>query len=267
MNLEIIEKTVLKNGSHASFEAGACAMELVSYLASEPWSDRPKCVSEVLGAFVRRINDCWSDDERQLLKPYLARLIGTNDGKEKERGHLLAHRAITVIVPLAFDKRFPEHAAKIRAVKFGDWDEARAVCQAARNAAVAAAAAAAYAVADADAYAAADAATYADAVAAAAADAVAATDADADAAAAAYADAVAATDAVADAAAVAAAYAAAYADAYADAAAATYAVAGAVADADAAAHAAAYAKRTRILARKPIIEATLAALNDAIDLK
>src|SRR5579884_3524199 len=76
--LALIERVHLDEGTHANFEAGVCAMELVSYLAGEPFSDHPQCVCPVLGAFVRSWNDALPDDERDaLLKPLLPRLIGT----------------------------------------------------------------------------------------------------------------------------------------------------------------------------------------------
>ena len=48
LNLETI---TLEKGAHASFAKGVCAMELVSYIAGEPFSDHPKCTSPVLAAF------------------------------------------------------------------------------------------------------------------------------------------------------------------------------------------------------------------------
>lgn len=54
---EIIEKTELKVGKHSSFTEGSCVMELVSYLANEPWSDNPQCACPVLTKFAIRLND------------------------------------------------------------------------------------------------------------------------------------------------------------------------------------------------------------------
>ena len=72
--LEVFERAALKNGNHASIEAGSCAMEMVSYLANEPWSDHPKCACPVLTAFVISLNDNWTDAQRQKLKPFLPQL-------------------------------------------------------------------------------------------------------------------------------------------------------------------------------------------------
>lgn len=80
-----LETYELLNGSHKERAAGMCAMEFVSYLANEPHSDRPTCVSPLITSFIISCNDRWTSDERQLLKPYLKRSIGTRDGKDLER--------------------------------------------------------------------------------------------------------------------------------------------------------------------------------------
>ena len=71
----------LQRGSHPSLKAGACAMELSAWLAGEPHSDNPQCVSPVLGVFMRAWNDALDDDKRQQLLPYCIRVIGTNTGR------------------------------------------------------------------------------------------------------------------------------------------------------------------------------------------
>lgn len=66
-------------GNHATPEEGRCAMEWVAYLAGEKHNDRPKCVSSFLRQFGMTLNDSLGDAKRQRLRPYLARMIGTND--------------------------------------------------------------------------------------------------------------------------------------------------------------------------------------------
>jgi hypothetical protein len=80
--LHIVESLSLLSGSHSSFKAGACLLEAVSYVAGEPWSDHPKCVSPVLAAFGRSWNDALDDATRQRLKVYIPRLIGTAGSSE-----------------------------------------------------------------------------------------------------------------------------------------------------------------------------------------
>jgi hypothetical protein len=71
----------LKKGGHDGKTPGDwCVMEAAAYFAHEPWSDHPECVSPVIGAFLRRWNDDLDDDGRQMLVPYIAKVVGTNTG-------------------------------------------------------------------------------------------------------------------------------------------------------------------------------------------
>jgi pyruvate/2-oxoglutarate dehydrogenase complex dihydrolipoamide acyltransferase (E2) component len=180
----------LQSGSHPNLKAGGCVMEFAAWVAGEPHSDHPKCVSPVIGAFMRRLNDRLSDERRQVLVPYAIAVIGTNTGRADDvtRAYLCADWACRTVAPWWME-RAGLHATALRAlpevVDRATALAARARCRTAH------ADAAAYADAAADAYAyaaaAADAAAYADAAAAAAAAADAAADAAAAAAAAAYA--------------------------------------------------------------------------------
>ena len=71
------DSIVLLKGGHSSRDEGVCALELVAWMAGEPHSDHPACVSPVLGDFCRNWNDNLDDATRQKMKPYLKRLIGT----------------------------------------------------------------------------------------------------------------------------------------------------------------------------------------------
>lgn len=78
---------ILAYGTHASPQDGRCAMEWVSYLAGEPHSDQPACVSPVLRAMCIALNDGLDQEPRQRLRPYLTRTIGTaEDGLDTWRG-------------------------------------------------------------------------------------------------------------------------------------------------------------------------------------
>jgi hypothetical protein len=84
----------LDTGAHDSFEAGHCLNEAAAWLASEPHSDRPACVSPVLRSFTMRLNDGLDDEQRQLLLPFAARIVGTaGDGQDGAR-LALARRAL-----------------------------------------------------------------------------------------------------------------------------------------------------------------------------
>jgi hypothetical protein len=61
-----------------------CVMEMASYVAREPWSDHPECVSPVIATFCRSWNDSLDDETRQRLKPYAFKVVGTNTGPDDE---------------------------------------------------------------------------------------------------------------------------------------------------------------------------------------
>src|SRR5688500_16148045 len=57
-----LEEITLSAGAHKSPEQGMCLLEAVAYVAGEPFSDHPKCVSPVIAAFGRRWNDDLDDE-------------------------------------------------------------------------------------------------------------------------------------------------------------------------------------------------------------
>jgi hypothetical protein len=81
----------LSAGRHAGPQQGACVVELASMLADEEFSDHPRSVCPVLGAFLRYYNDGVDDDRRQVLYPYAARIVGTAGDRRlrRRRGRLL----------------------------------------------------------------------------------------------------------------------------------------------------------------------------------
>lgn len=80
----------LSAGSHEDPADGRCAMEWIAYLAGEPHTDDPKCVDPKLRQVLMGLNDSLDDVNRQRLRPYLARAIGTaNDGLHAYRRAVL----------------------------------------------------------------------------------------------------------------------------------------------------------------------------------
>jgi hypothetical protein len=75
----------LARGRHQSPDQGACVMELSSMLAGEPFSDHPRSVCPVIGAFLRAYNDGLPDDRRQDLYEYAAKAVGTARGRHARR--------------------------------------------------------------------------------------------------------------------------------------------------------------------------------------
>jgi hypothetical protein len=76
--LKWFEQIVLENGNHDTLERGVCAMEAAAFLAREPHSDTPKCVSAVISSFMRAWNDSLPDEDRQKLKPFILKSLGTS---------------------------------------------------------------------------------------------------------------------------------------------------------------------------------------------
>jgi len=91
---------VLAHGTHASPQDGRCAMEWVSYLAGEPHTDEPVCVSPVLRAMCIALNDGLDLAPRQRLRSYLTRTIGTaHDGLDEQRGWMAMDWLTRVYTP------------------------------------------------------------------------------------------------------------------------------------------------------------------------
>jgi hypothetical protein len=167
-----IKTLVLKSGSHASPEEGMCVMEAVAYFAKEPHSGAPKCACPVLTAYMQVLNDSLTNDERQRLKPYIKRIIGTRDGNAKKRADILAWASIVKFTPHCLELiGLNAEALALKSVKKFDWSAACSAASAACSAASAAYSAAS--AADSAAYSAAsaaDSAAYSAASAASAAD-------------------------------------------------------------------------------------------------
>jgi len=75
----------LSAGAHDPNETNMCAMELVAFIAGEPWSDHPQCACPVIGAFMRAWNDGLPDADRTaLLLPLIPRLVETRGSNALE---------------------------------------------------------------------------------------------------------------------------------------------------------------------------------------
>jgi hypothetical protein len=79
-------------------------MEYASYLAGEPWSDRPSCTDPALASLARMINDCTSDAARGRLVILIPAVIGLT-GKGTITGVRVAARAASAALPVASEGR------------------------------------------------------------------------------------------------------------------------------------------------------------------
>ena len=154
------EKFKLSSGKHVNFEDGACIMEMVSYFADEPWSDRPACACETLTNYAIRLNDRFDDETRQKLKPLIPLLINTraDGGTRVLRSLFMVHRMLTVTFPIFTDALgLTEISARLRETK-NETQSFRDIAEYLREKRPTIRKAAAATAADADAYADADAA-------------------------------------------------------------------------------------------------------------
>jgi hypothetical protein len=99
-----LKKLVLKSGSHEP-DGEFCVMEAVAYVAGEKWSDSPKCASPSISGFLRCWNDGMNDEDRQMLKPLIPKLVNSrgSDDLERRRYMLAFDWTIREMVPTWLD--------------------------------------------------------------------------------------------------------------------------------------------------------------------
>lgn len=79
-------------------------MELVSYMAGEPWSDHPDCTHPAVAALAREVNDYTTDEGRHRLAPLIPSVIGLT-GTDPKLEVDVALRAAIAAVPVAAEDR------------------------------------------------------------------------------------------------------------------------------------------------------------------
>ena len=110
----------LSAGGHEHVDEGACFMEAVSYVAGEPWSDKPACACPVLGAFLRTWNDDLSDTDRDRLLRLTPALVPHADALTDLPPIVDAQTAAATIVAA----RAAARAAAVDAAVDAAWDAA-----------------------------------------------------------------------------------------------------------------------------------------------
>jgi hypothetical protein len=113
----------LKSGSHRSPEEGLCLMEAVAWFRGQPHGDRPACVSPVLGAYGRSLNDSLTDQARQGLIRFIPRMPGTaGDGLDRARLDVLTRWAVRSWAARWLDLAgLREDAARLRSLVIPSW--------------------------------------------------------------------------------------------------------------------------------------------------
>ena len=141
----------LSQGKHRDPDHGACVMELASMLASEPFSDRPRCVDPVIAAFLRTYNDGIDDRRRQDLLSFASEAVDTRDvaGVQAERARMCLRwaqarheerrrgpRRLLPLRPLLPDGRLGDDAAGTLAGRIAVKDASRRRSEGAHEAAL-----------------------------------------------------------------------------------------------------------------------------------
>src|SRR5258708_1432554 len=99
-----LETLTLAKGAHENRDDGLCLMEAVAWFAGRPHSDKPPCVSPVLGTYGRALNDVLPDIPRQELRQFIPQLPGTaGDGKDETRGYIALDWLIRTWTPAWLD--------------------------------------------------------------------------------------------------------------------------------------------------------------------
>jgi len=85
-----------------------CVMEMYAWITGQEWTDDPENCSELIGAFMRRYNDCTDQAGRDELAQWVIanveRLAATaDDGRDRERGYIMADWAVRTAVPAWLD--------------------------------------------------------------------------------------------------------------------------------------------------------------------
>ena len=91
---------LLSRGKHRNPRRGACFMELASFLAGEPWSDKPSCTHPLLAHLARLVNDLTPNAHRPrlaILVPAVIGLTSTDEHWNDELTLLAATRALPVV--------------------------------------------------------------------------------------------------------------------------------------------------------------------------
>ncbi len=99
-----LDTITLDKGSHESPEQGMCFIEFADWLAGGKGRDNAPTVSPVIRSFGIAVNDAWSEPQRQKLRPFGPRIIGTaGDGQDEARSYLALDWLVRTYTPAWLD--------------------------------------------------------------------------------------------------------------------------------------------------------------------
>jgi hypothetical protein len=108
----VLDRVELVEGAGDPGAGMMCVMSLVARLAGEGHTDDPRCASPVIRAFAVPVNDGMPREVRRRLKPFAPRILGTDDGLDRERAAVLRRALAEEILPRVAERhRLPSAAA------------------------------------------------------------------------------------------------------------------------------------------------------------
>jgi hypothetical protein len=107
----LYQQIELVRGSGDPSRGRLCIMSFVAFLAGERHSDAPATASPVIRNFAIVVNDEMPAHLRQRLKPFAPRILGTNDGLDRQRLDILRRAAAEELLPLSGAPRPAAQAA------------------------------------------------------------------------------------------------------------------------------------------------------------
>jgi len=95
----LCEQVRLVDGVGSRWRGELCIMSFVALLGGERHTDKPASASPLVRSLATRVNDAMPWDVRQRLKPFAARMLGTNDGCDRARVEVLRRALAEEIQP------------------------------------------------------------------------------------------------------------------------------------------------------------------------
>src|SRR5215213_6653429 len=95
----LCERLTLVEGEGNPRHGELCLMSFVALLAGERHTDHPASASPLIRNLAIPVNDAMPRDVRQRLKPFAARIVGTDDGCDRERVEVLRQILAREILP------------------------------------------------------------------------------------------------------------------------------------------------------------------------
>lgn len=95
----VLDRVQLVRGKGQRRKGHLCIMSLVALLAGERHTDAPITASPFIRHFAIALNDSMPESERERLKLFAPRILGTNDGLDAERVRLVQRAFAEEVAP------------------------------------------------------------------------------------------------------------------------------------------------------------------------